>query len=81
MTDHQHWDELAAGYALHGLVARGGGGVRRPPRTCPECAASLADHELVAAQLGTISHFQDTDDAPTWESMRDSIVGPRRRGA
>jgi anti-sigma-K factor RskA len=75
MTDHQHWDELAAGYALHGLTSEEEAEFVAHLETCPQCAASLADHELVAAQLGTISHFQDTDDAPSWESMRDAIIG------
>jgi anti-sigma-K factor RskA len=75
MTDHQHWDELAAGYALHGLTPEEETEFVTHLETCQQCAASLADHELVAAQLGTISHFQDSESAPSWESMRDAIIG------
>ena len=31
----------------------------------------------MAAQLGSISHFQDSDQAPSWESMRAAILGAR----
>jgi anti-sigma-K factor RskA len=77
MTDHEQWDELAAGYALHGLTPEDDAVFLAHLDTCPECIAGLKQHELVAAQLGSISHYQDDDEAPSWESMRTAILGPR----
>jgi hypothetical protein len=77
MTDHDHeyWDELAAGYALHGLAAEEELLFEDHLETCPECTASLLDHNMVAAQLGSIAHYRENpDEAPSWESMRASIL-------
>jgi hypothetical protein len=76
MTEHEYWDELAAGYALHGLAADEEVLFVDHLQTCDECAASVTDHELVAAQLGSIAHYRETDgEAPSWESMRSAVVG------
>jgi anti-sigma-K factor RskA len=76
MPEHEYWDELAAGYALHGLSADEETAFTAHLASCEECAANVKDHELVAAQLGSISHYQDADEgAPSWESMRTAIVG------
>jgi anti-sigma-K factor RskA len=76
MTEHEQWDELAAGYALHALAPDEETRFVDHLATCDECKDSVKDHELVAAQLGSISHHRETDDAPpSWESMRQSIVG------
>lgn len=77
MNEHEQWDELAAGYALHGLSPADEQLFVAHLETCTDCAATLREHELVAAQLGSISHYQDNDQAPSWESMRDRILGPR----
>jgi hypothetical protein len=77
MSEHEQWDELAAGYALHGLSPADEELFVTHLEGCTDCAASLNEHELVAAQLGSISHYQDLDEAPSWESMRDRILGPR----
>jgi hypothetical protein len=81
MTDHAKWDELAAGHALHALDPAEQAEFDAHLETCAECVAQLDDHEFVAAQLGSISHFPDTDEAPSWESIRPSIVGERAAGA
>jgi anti-sigma-K factor RskA len=79
MTDHQYWDELAAGYALHGLAADEEILFIDHLDTCEICAASVSDHEMVAAQLGAIAHYREQeDDVPSWESMRDSILDTPR---
>jgi anti-sigma-K factor RskA len=81
MTEHEHWDELAAGYALHGLAPDEETLFVEHLATCEECKESLKDHDLVAAQLGSIAHYRETDDAaPSWESMRQSIVGAHVAG-
>jgi hypothetical protein len=75
MTGHDYWDELAAGYALHGLSGDEETAFVDHLSTCAECAASLRDHELVAAQLGAIAHYpDDAADAPSWEAMRAAII-------
>jgi hypothetical protein len=45
--------------------------------TCAQCTDSVRDHVLVAAQLGSIAHYResDEDDAPSWDLMRQSILG------
>jgi hypothetical protein len=92
-TSHEAWDELAAGYALHALEPDEELEFLQHFATCDECAAQVRDHELVAAQLGSLAHDEDDDvQAPEWSSIRASIVevaptvslddrrrGPRRR--
>jgi hypothetical protein len=77
MTDHEHWDELAAGYVLHGLSPDEQASFVNHLETCDRCLDSVKELELVSAQLGTISHYQEPDDAPSWESMRDAIIGSK----
>jgi anti-sigma-K factor RskA len=82
MTDHEQWDELAAGYVLHGLAPDEQALFVNHLEDCPLCISSVSEHELVAAQLGSISHYQEADEAPSWESMRDAIIGtPRETSA
>src|SRR3954447_14343296 len=76
MTDHDQWDELAAGYALHALEPDDEVRFDEHLRTCADCRATLAEHELVAAQLGSIAYDADeSEDAPSWSSIRAGIVG------
>jgi hypothetical protein len=78
---HRYWDELAAGHALHGLSDEEEAAFAEHLATCERCAASLSDHELVAAQLGAIAHYREPGDdagAPSWEQVRDAVVGTAR---
>jgi anti-sigma-K factor RskA len=76
MTPHGFWEELAAGYALHGLSPDEAERFVAHLETCDECAASMKDHEYVAAQLGSMAHYREHDaEAPSWESMRAAVVG------
>jgi anti-sigma-K factor RskA len=77
MTDHEHWDELAAGYVLHGLSPDDQASFVNHLETCARCQESVNEHELVTAQLGAIAHHQEPEDAPSWESMRDAIIGSK----
>ncbi|MBV9486731.1 MAG: anti-sigma factor [Frankiaceae bacterium] len=78
MTEHEYWDELAAGHALHALTGEEESTFLDHLSTCAECAASVSDHEMVAAQLGSIAHYREPEAAtPSWESMRAAIVGDR----
>jgi hypothetical protein len=76
VTEHEYWDEQAAGYALHGLPPDEQQAFVDHLETCEECVVNVRDHELVAAQLGSIAHYREPgDEVPSWESMRTSIVG------
>jgi anti-sigma factor RsiW len=77
MSEHDYWDELAAGYALHGLSPDEQSSFITHLATCEACQLSVGEHELVAAQLGSISHYRENDEAPSWESMRASIMSSR----
>jgi anti-sigma-K factor RskA len=73
MTDHDRMDELAAGYALHALTPEDESQFEAHLETCPDCAARLKDYEFVAAQLGSMAHYQEHDDSPSWESVRAAV--------
>jgi anti-sigma-K factor RskA len=76
MSEHEYWDELAAGHALHALAPDEEVMFLDHLATCQTCAANVSDHEMVAAQLGSIAHYREPDaTTPTWESMRAAIVG------
>jgi anti-sigma-K factor RskA len=79
---HSFWEELAAGYALHGLAPDDAELFVAHLRTCDECAASMKDHEFVAAQLGSMAHYRELDaEPPSWESMRTAVVGTTQAAA
>jgi len=79
VTSHDQWDELAAGYALHALEPDEEQRFAEHLATCAECAATLRDHELVAAQLGTLSYGdEESHGAPSWSAIRSAVVGDDR---
>jgi anti-sigma-K factor RskA len=81
MSAHEHWDELAAGYALHGLSADEEATFIDHLGTCTDCVASVNDFEMVGAQLGSMAHYRETEDeAPPWDSIRGAIVASREVG-
>jgi len=76
VTDHDQWDELAAGYALDALEPEEEQRFTSHLDTCAQCTATLADHELVAAQLGSLAYDDaDADPPPAWSAIRSGIVG------
>jgi anti-sigma-K factor RskA len=75
MNDHEHWEELAAGHALNALEPEEESAFARHLATCTRCQEVLADHVLVAAQLGSVL---DTSDAPSWDRIRQGVVGDTR---
>jgi anti-sigma-K factor RskA len=81
MTEHTYWDELAAGYALHGLSPDEEVRFTDHLESCEVCTASVKDLELVAAQLGSMAHYREDAEAPSWESMRSAIVGTPQTGS
>jgi anti-sigma-K factor RskA len=72
MSDHEHWEELAAGYALDALEPEESQLFAAHLAGCVRCQEVLADHAFVAAQLGTIV---DEHEAPSWSSLRSRVVG------
>jgi anti-sigma-K factor RskA len=73
MTEaHEHWEELAAGHALSALEPDEEAAFLAHLATCESCAEVLADHALVAAQLGAL--VDDAEEAPSWERIRAGIL-------
>jgi len=76
VTTHDEWDELAAGYALHALEPDEEQRFTQHLATCAECSAILGDHELVAAQLGSLAYDNDeSDEPPSWSAIRGGVIG------
>ena len=75
MTTHDDWDELAAGYALHALEPDEEQRFTEHLAGCDECMAAVREHELVAAQLGSLAHSDEDVPAPAWSAIRSSVVG------
>jgi anti-sigma-K factor RskA len=73
-NEHDDWDTLAAGYALHALSPEEDELFAAHLETCDRCQSSVDDHALVAAQLGAIA-LSETSEAPSWESIRDAVIG------
>lgn len=70
--DDAHWAELAAGYALHALEPADEQLFTAHLAGCAQCQASLDDHELVAAQLASLS--DDTESTvPPWSRIRQAL--------
>lgn len=74
MTTHEHWEELAAGYALHALEPDEELQFTEHLAGCDDCVVMLREHELVAAQLGSLAHADEDVTAPTWSAIRASVV-------
>lgn len=74
MTGHDRWDELAAGYALHALSPEDAAAFDDHLPHCERCLASVNEHALTAAQLGSLAHSTDVA-APEWERIRDAVLG------
>jgi hypothetical protein len=71
MTDHEHWEELAAGHALSALEPDEESAFVAHLDSCARCQAVLADHAFVAAQLGTLV---DSVEAPAWDRIRPAVI-------
>jgi anti-sigma-K factor RskA len=74
MSDHERWEELAAGHALSALEPEEEVELADHLAGCTHCREVLADHAFVAAQLGTLV---DTSDAPSWEQIRGGVLPAR----
>lgn len=82
MTSHDEWDELAAGYALHALEPDEEQRFTDHLASCAECASTLGEHELVAAQLGALSYDdEESEVAPSWSAIRAGVLGAGLQGS
>lgn len=71
---HDHWEELAAGYALDALEPDEETAFLGHLETCERCRAVLDDHAFVAAQLGALAEDSGLT-APSWSTIRSGVVG------
>ena len=72
--DHERWDELAAGHALHALEPAEAVEFEQHRATCAHCQASLDEMSFVAAQLGSLAGAGGSE-APPWRRIRVGVVG------
>jgi hypothetical protein len=73
-TDHERWEELAAGHALHALEPAESVEFEQHRATCDRCQTGLDEMSFVAAQLGALAGAGGAD-APPWRRMRAGVVG------
>jgi len=71
-VDHERWDELAAGHALHALEPAEVVEFEQHRAGCARCRTSLDEMSFVAAQLGSLAGGAD---APPWRRMRAGVLG------
>lgn len=74
---HDHWDELAAGYALDALEPAEEAQLLTHLDSCELCREGLRGHQMVAAQLAALA--DDELAPPSWSAIRTGIVGTQRR--
>ena len=76
MSTHEHWEELAAGYALDALEPDERAEFVDHLATCARCRQLVDEHSLVAAQLGSLAGDDVT--APPWSAIRAGVIGSTR---
>ena len=72
MSGHEHWEELAAGYALDALEPEERDEFVEHLVTCAQCRALVDEHLLVAAQLGSLAG--DDVAPPPWSAIRAGVI-------
>jgi anti-sigma-K factor RskA len=78
MSDHEYWEELAAGHALSALEPAEETEFVAHLEGCLHCQEVLADHAFVAAQLGTLV---DAVETPSWDRIRPVLTPAPERVA
>lgn len=73
--EHTVWDELAAGAALHALEPDEQQLFDLHLETCTRCRRLLDEHDLVAAQLGSLSAGSDELRVPAWDRIAPGVLG------
>jgi anti-sigma-K factor RskA len=71
-SDHERWDELAAGHALDALEPEETETFTAHLAECRRCQQAVDEHAFVAAQLGTL--LSDDDEAPSWKQVRRGVL-------
>src|SRR3954466_5750017 len=79
MSDHDYWEQLAAGFALDALEPEGRADPPAHLATCAQCQELVDEHALVAAQLGSLAG--DDVSPPPWSAIRVGVVGESQRRA
>ena len=72
MSEHEHWEELAAGHALDALEPDETDEFTAHLAACARCQAVVGDHSFVASQLGHLA--EDEVGAPSWERIRAGVL-------
>src|SRR4051794_28258471 len=77
--EHDHWEQLAAGFALDALEPEERADFTAHLASCAQCRELLDEHSLVAAQLGSLAG--DDVSPPPWSAIRAGVVGEPQRPA
>src|SRR4051794_11042229 len=77
--DHDHWEQLAAGFALDALEPEERADFTAHLASCAHCQQLVDEHSLVAAQLGSLAG--DDVSPPPWSAIRAGVVGEPQRPA
>lgn len=80
LAEHERWDELAAGHALHALEPSETAEFEAHRDQCARCRQSSVEMSSVAAQLGSLAAGGGDEQAPPWRRMRPAIVGTASPG-
>src|SRR4051812_16508365 len=75
--DHDHWEQLAAGFALDALEPEESADFAAHLASCAQCQELVDEHALVAAQLGSLAG--DDVSPPPWSAIRAGVVGESQR--
>src|SRR3954464_15586358 len=74
--EHDHWEELAAGFALDALEPEERADFSAHLASCAQCQELVDEHRLVAAQLGSLAG--DDVSPPPWRRIRAGVGGAPR---
>src|SRR3954454_8599231 len=77
--EHDHWEQLAAGFALDALEPEERADFTAHLATCAQCQELVDEHSLVAAQLGSLA--RDDVSPPPWSAIKAGVVGEPPRPA
>lgn len=77
--EHDHWQQLAAGFALDALEPEERADFTAHLASCAQCQQLVDEHSLVAAQLGSLAG--DDVSPPPWSAIRAGVVGEPQRPA
>src|SRR3954469_11201754 len=79
MSDHDHWEQLAAGFALDALEPEERADFSAHLASCAQCQELVDEHRLVAEQPGALPRADVSP--PPWSAIRAGVVGESQRPA